>query len=84
MASGKRTHHPVQILSELPPRGSVTLVGTFPACVVGAAYQDAVLQAAGTKVTFNDISVTRCPAAPGATGEPAQSLSMSYLSRKLN
>lgn len=74
----KRAHQPVG-------RGSVTLVGKFAACTVGAAYVDAVLQVAGARYTLEDVTITSCAATPGSSGgEPTLSLSASYLKRKLN
>ncbi len=78
MASRKRAHQPVG-------RGSVTLVGKFAACTVGAAYDDAVLQVAGARYTLEDVVITSCAAAPGGSGgEPTLSLTATYLHRKLS
>jgi len=72
-AARKRAHQPVG-------RGSVTLVGKFPACTVGGAYKDAKLQVAGVRYTLENILITGCAATPGSSGgEPAQSLSLNYV-----
>ena len=84
IATEKRTHHPVQtVMTEPPPRGSVTLVGKFPACTVGAAYKDALLQVAGLRYKLEEVVITSCTAAPGG-GEPTQSLSLNYTKIKLD
>ena len=78
MATGKRQHG---FMPPLRPRepGSVTVVGKFPACVVGAAYDDATLRAPGMSYTLHKVVVTGCPATPGATGgEPTQSISLNF------
>ncbi len=85
LPTGKRTHKPLPVRAQADESGSVTLVGKFPACVVGAAYDDAVLRVAGLTYTLHEVSVTSCAAVPGGTGGgPTLSLSVTYLKRKLN
>jgi len=81
-ASGQHGYIP-----PLRPRepGSVTVVGKFAACVVGAAYDDATLRVAGFTYTLEQVLVTGCAATPGNSGgEPTQSIRLNYLHRKLN
>lgn len=78
LATGKRQHWPVNL------RTSVTLVGNFPQCVVGAAYDRATVQLKGMRYQLSDVVITSCAAAPGGpSGLPTLSLTMSYLKRKL-
>lgn len=67
-----------------PSRGSVTLAGQFPGCTVGAIHKDALLQVAGARYRFEDVVITACGPAGGVGGTIAQSLSYSYLKRKLD
>lgn len=62
-------------------RGSLTVKGSFPGCVVGDRYADAVLQSAIARYELKDVIITSC-ALPSMSGGsepmPMESISFNY------
>lgn len=78
-SSGKRQDTPLDI------GGSVTVGGNFPTCTVGVAYDYVLLHGADGQHRLNAVTITSCGVASSSGGgQPTDSLTLSYLNRKLN
>lgn len=58
-ATGQRTHKPLR-MRMVYDAGSVTLSGRFPACRVGAAYDNAAIGQGAERYEMQDVTVAAC------------------------
>jgi hypothetical protein len=81
---GKPGARIAQPASPPPVDGSITVDGSFPGCMVGSRYANAVLRGPGVRYVMTDVQIINCPTAAGAArsslaGEYMRgSLSLSY------
>jgi hypothetical protein len=62
---------PAARIAAPPARGSVTVAGSFPGCIVGTRYVDAVLQVPGARYVMQDVQIAMCSAPRAARSSMA-------------
>ena len=78
LATGKRMHKPVTFPTPRD-RGSVTVRGKFPGCVVGARYPTMRLGNAAKRYTLQDAIITSCgTVSSGGDALPMEEVSFNY------
>jgi hypothetical protein len=76
LPTGKRQHKPMMLTAPLA-KGSLTVRGKFPGCVVGTRYSSLTLGGRGKRYTLQDAIITSCGTAPGQAA-PMEEVSFNY------